>query len=396
MTEVVLFVAAAPFGLFLIALLFLVAGLLTPSSFERKGARRFVVDRLLRLGVPFALYVLLVQPALMYALRHPLGAAPGSFSHRGCRGPRATARHRAAVVRRRPARVLPGLRRLEGRAVPVARHELARSTGSPRSPGPPRSPGSGRDGRHGLTVRTLALVALLVAPASFAVRLLYPYGSESGVSDLNFWEWPACVAVFGLGTAAAHRGWITAVPEPLVRRCRAMTLAGALAMAALSTGAGLRGSIDDALGGPHGAAAGFALIDAVLTVFGSVWLLGVAQHRLDRRYRHGPALSRERLRRLHAADPVPPRVRGRAAPARPPGGGQGARRGGGLGRGVRSAPPGCSSPGSRESPGSCEPRDAVVPGRRAAGPGWRCAARSGLAATAPPAVGPRVRGWRPH
>ena len=290
-TEVVLFVAAAPFGLFLIALLFLVAGLLTPSSFERKGARRFVVDRLLRLGVPFALYVLLVQPALVYALRHPLGAAPGSFWQE-YGGPER--RLDTGPLWFVGVLLVFSLGYAGWRVVRCRWHGTSSpgSTGSPRSPGPPRSPGSGRDGRHGLTVRTLALVALLVAPASFAVRLLYPYGSESGVSDLNFWEWPACVAVFGLGTAAAHRGWITAVPEPLVRRCRAMTLAGALAMAALSTGAGLRGSIDDALGGPHGAAAGFALIDAVLTVFGSVWLLGVAQHRLDRRFRHGPALSR--------------------------------------------------------------------------------------------------------
>ncbi|MGA8046060.1 MAG: hypothetical protein WCA30_07310, partial [Dermatophilaceae bacterium] len=36
----------------------------------------------------------------------------------------------------------------------------------------------------------------------------------------------------------------------------------------------------------------FAAADAVLTVFGSVWLLGVAQRRLDRTYRLGPELAR--------------------------------------------------------------------------------------------------------
>lgn len=76
--EAALLVLVSPFGFFLIALLFLVAGLLTPSSYDRKGARRFVVDRLLRLGVPFVVYVFLVQPTLVYALEHPLGDAPGS------------------------------------------------------------------------------------------------------------------------------------------------------------------------------------------------------------------------------------------------------------------------------------------------------------------------------
>jgi hypothetical protein len=36
----------------------------------------------------------------------------------------------------------------------------------------------------------------------------------------------------------------------------------------------------------------FVLIEALLTVFGSVWLLGVAQRRLGRQYRSGPVLSR--------------------------------------------------------------------------------------------------------
>ena len=39
-TETVLAVLVVPFGLFMIALLFLIAGLLTPSSLRRKGASR--------------------------------------------------------------------------------------------------------------------------------------------------------------------------------------------------------------------------------------------------------------------------------------------------------------------------------------------------------------------
>ena len=78
-TEIALFVLVSPFGFFLMALLFLVAGLLTPASYDRKGCARFVRDRLLRLGLPFVVYVLLVQPSLTYALHHPLGDTSGSF-----------------------------------------------------------------------------------------------------------------------------------------------------------------------------------------------------------------------------------------------------------------------------------------------------------------------------
>lgn len=43
---------------------FFLAGLVAPPSLRRKGARDFLVDRLRRLGVPFALYFWLVAPAL--------------------------------------------------------------------------------------------------------------------------------------------------------------------------------------------------------------------------------------------------------------------------------------------------------------------------------------------
>jgi fucose 4-O-acetylase-like acetyltransferase len=53
-----------PFALLMIPLLFLVAGLLTPGSLERKS-RRYARDRMLRLGVPFALFVLVLWPPLV-------------------------------------------------------------------------------------------------------------------------------------------------------------------------------------------------------------------------------------------------------------------------------------------------------------------------------------------
>jgi hypothetical protein len=59
-------------GLFLMALFFLVSGLLTEDSLARKGSSRFVSDRLLRLGIPFAVYTLVLWPLLEYSLFGPL------------------------------------------------------------------------------------------------------------------------------------------------------------------------------------------------------------------------------------------------------------------------------------------------------------------------------------
>lgn len=78
-TEIILFAVVGPFALFMIALLFIVAGILTRPSLERKGPARFAADRLLRLGVPFAVFTFSLWPLLMYGLYHPFGAAPGSY-----------------------------------------------------------------------------------------------------------------------------------------------------------------------------------------------------------------------------------------------------------------------------------------------------------------------------
>jgi hypothetical protein len=63
-------------------------------------------------------------------------------------------------------------------------------------------------------------------------------------------------------------------------------------MAMLLMAVGALDRVDDALGGWHWPSAIFVLVEALLTVFGSVWLLRAAQRRLSRQYRRGPVLSR--------------------------------------------------------------------------------------------------------
>jgi hypothetical protein len=122
--------------------------------------------------------------------------------------------------------------------------------------------------------------------------MVYPYGSEAGFSDLNLWQWPACIATFALGIVAARQGWSATVPDPLRRSCRAVSILGLLAMAALLVAAGVAERVDDLLGGPNALAAGFAALDALLCLFGPVWLLGGAQRHLARPLPLGPALAR--------------------------------------------------------------------------------------------------------
>jgi hypothetical protein len=71
-----------------------------------------------------------------------------------------------------------------------------------------------------------------------------------------------------------------------------VTAVAVVAMAVLIASAGLTERFEDLLGGWNPWAAAFAAIDAVLCLFGSVWMLSVAQHRLTRPLPHGRALGR--------------------------------------------------------------------------------------------------------
>ena len=51
---------------YFMGLFFLIAGYFVPGAIDRKGTRRFLKDRFVRLGIPFALFAVLVAPFLVY------------------------------------------------------------------------------------------------------------------------------------------------------------------------------------------------------------------------------------------------------------------------------------------------------------------------------------------
>jgi hypothetical protein len=155
--------------------------------------------------------------------------------------------------------------------------------------GPPRRAAASPLG-HDVTALRLVLVAGVVAATTFLVRLVFPFGSES-FTDLNLWEWPACIALFALGIVASRQGWLIAVPDRLRRQCRLITLIAA-AMAALGFLAAQLGVLEQLFGGWNWPGLAFAAIESLLTVLGSVWLLGGAQRHLSQRLPLGPKLAR--------------------------------------------------------------------------------------------------------
>jgi hypothetical protein len=271
-TEGAFLAVVAPFALFMIPLLFLIAGLLTPSSLARKGTGRYVRDRLVRLGIPFAVFSLLVWPAALYALYRPLGNAPGSYW--------------SELVGTSQEALDTGYMWFLGDLLILSLAYAAWvQWGRPRL-----------SKARKVEIRTVHLLVLAaaVSAATFLVRLEFPFDSQKYV-DLNLYQLPECVALFALGILAARSGWLTAVPERLRKQSRWALLGTAAGFAAFATWGAVAGGMgeDVWMGGWHVEALVFASLESALAVFGPVWLLAVAQRHLNRPLRWaGPVISR--------------------------------------------------------------------------------------------------------
>lgn len=53
---------------FFMGLFFLISGYFTPLSYDRKGAKKFIKDRILRLGIPLVIYMFIINPSIYYMM----------------------------------------------------------------------------------------------------------------------------------------------------------------------------------------------------------------------------------------------------------------------------------------------------------------------------------------
>lgn len=241
-------------GLYLMSLFFLVSGLLAEGSLARKGPSRFVRDRLLRLGVPFAVYTLVIWPLLEYSLFGP-------FAHR----PFWDSVTDADPVLDNGPLWFVGVLLVYSVALAWWRTWF-----------PPSAPPDGP-----LRPRHLIVLALAVGVASFVARLIFPVDTNQPL-NVKLWGWPEYLAMFGLGIAAARRGWLRPVPRELWRTCEIATIAATLVVIVVAVSTETRGLEPHVyLGGWAAPAVVWAMSEGVLAVTGSIWVLSLAQRYLN-------------------------------------------------------------------------------------------------------------------
>jgi hypothetical protein len=239
----------APGLLFGMGLMFFLAGWFSPPAFERKGARRFVVDRLWRLGIPTAVYLFVVNPAMNFFGARAMGEGE---------------------------MVADYFRRTYWDDVEfgvawfmAALLMFSLAYAAWRSRHPVRT-----EGMIPLRRSDLVTMGVFIAVASFLVRLEFPVLSGDALLTLNLWEYPQMIALFALGVLAQERGWLSeALPPQLRRTCgRAAAIGVALAILA-GVGIAITDDPDPFLGGLRFEATLIPLIEATLALGMSLWLI---------------------------------------------------------------------------------------------------------------------------
>jgi hypothetical protein len=259
--------AVLPAVLFVMGLFFLISGLVTPSSIERKGPRTFARDRLVRLGVPLAVWALVIWPGAKWAV-YEVGGETSSFWWR--------------FVHSDPFLDTGPMWFVEVLLVYSLAHAAWRSRQGTRAGPKDRPPPSYRSAP--LTGRALVAIAAAVSAGTAVMRLIFPLLSGQ-VGQSHLWQWPQFVVMFGLGIVAAHRDWLAPVPDRIRRGCGYAALFGVVAFLTLAGTMVLIGVDPDVWFEErlHWAPMTLAAIEGPLAIGFGVWALGVAQRRLNRR-----------------------------------------------------------------------------------------------------------------
>jgi fucose 4-O-acetylase-like acetyltransferase len=178
---------------FSMGLFFMVAGYFTPASYDRKGPRQFMRDRLLRLGIPLLCYDFIINPLLAYLL---IKAGVNKFD--GSYRDGLIMYYSSFHIGTGPLWFVEAL--LIFAFVYVFWRLLKKLTAAPSH------------SNHKIpTNKSIALFSLALGLISFVVRIWLPVGWTYQPLNLQVPFFPQYICLFFVGIIAYRRNWLTGI-----------------------------------------------------------------------------------------------------------------------------------------------------------------------------------------
>jgi len=260
-------------GLFLF-----ISACFVPGAYDRKGPGRFLADRLIRVGIPLAVYSWVLRPLLIYFGLHAGLGRPfwGWYTGEYFRV--------YGIIGGGPLWFIEVL--LLFSLIYVLWRLLTRSR-PVRPVADARFPGNG----------TVALFALLLGIASFLVRLVSPVSDTFTPLNFQFANFAQYIALFVLGLVAYRRTWLTTLPAAAGKLWLWIGVLLIFLYGPLAVLGGATESVEPFLGGWHWQSLVFALWDAFLCLSMCIGLVSLFRRRLDSQ----GAMARELSRSAYTA-----------------------------------------------------------------------------------------------
>lgn len=244
-------------GIFGLGPLFVVAGWFSVRSLARRGPAGFVGSRLLRLGVPLVVFLLLVNPLADYL---------GNLWEEDA----TTFLGYLAVTE---FSIMWFVVALLVCSLGYAALRSVRPLTGPR----PRPGG-----------RSLVVAASVIGAGSLAVWQFTTL-LDTHLLNVRVSAWTQGAVLFALGVMAAEAGWDGRLPRPTEHRLGQITVAGVGLTGVLVSYTAARDQLDLALGGLNWASVSFAILYGVVSVTFTLWCLAWLRRRWPT---HGPLMTK--------------------------------------------------------------------------------------------------------
>jgi glucans biosynthesis protein C len=253
---------------YFMGLFFLISGYFTPASFERRGPKQYVKDRLLRLGIPFVVGTMVVNP-IAWIGNHLMPADPTKVPT-------------PLTWQQYPVIIVGQLWFLEMLLIFELGYLAWRLATASRVQRP--TTGAWLPG-----YRSLGVFALALALVTYLFRIAVPIGVTTPVLGFPTPSYiPQYLSFFVLGTIAYRNNWLRAIPGSMGKVGLGVSLAVTLVLFPLAVLLGKAGFI----GGGTWSSAVYALWDSVLAVGMAVGMVALFRRYFSGQGRFGRFLSR--------------------------------------------------------------------------------------------------------
>jgi glucan biosynthesis protein C len=262
--------------MYFMGLFFLVSGFFVPGGIDRKGGLHYFKDRLVRLGVPLAVFGLLLSPYIEYIK----GITEGYYS--GSLGGFYLAYWRRMDFAPGPlwfVEVLLAftiLYLLWRAAWDRVKRYIPQSNSAPTL--------------QPLTHAKIIAFILVLSLLNFAVRLLIPIGEEWNHLGVGFF--PQYILLFAVGILAFRNGWLPDLPSGIRRVWSIVALLTLVAIPVFMIAGGATDDLTLFTGGFNWQSGVLGTLEAFFCVSMAILLLGLFRQKVDRQGRFGKLLSR--------------------------------------------------------------------------------------------------------